>query len=488
MAEPLDLLRRADEPAGAAAHRLALLAHGMAAAGRAFGGKFVRLGAPRPLLQHHVDDLRNDVAGALDRHGVADADVGAAADRIAVVADALDVVLVVQRGVLHHHAADRDRLELGDRRQRAGAADLDLDVAQHGGGALGRELVRDRPARASARRSRAAPASRAGRACRRRRRYRSRAWRACSPMSRWNASISSTDEQVVHSGLVWKPAAFNHFSMPDWLSGRHLAHLAPGVGEEVQRARRGDLGVLLAQRARRGIARIGEHRLAGLGLALVERQEVRLGHVDFAAHLADRRDVLALELVCGTSLMVRMLAVTSSPFEAVAAGRGLDQRAVLVAQRHRQAVDLRLGGEGELLVLLEIEKAADAGDEIGHVLVAEGVVQRQHRHRVAHLGEAARRRGADLARQAVQGAQVRETLLDRVVAPPQRVVFRVGDGRRVLLVVALVVRLDLGLQAGVLALGLAGRHGLDGELGIPGRFGRFHRPRNSMTRAKPQAD
>ncbi len=61
--------------------------------------------------------------------GVADADVDAVADRLAVGADALDVILVVQRGVLHHHAADRHRLELGDRRQRAGAADLDVDVA-----------------------------------------------------------------------------------------------------------------------------------------------------------------------------------------------------------------------------------------------------------------------------------------------------------------------------------------------------------------------
>ena len=122
------------------------------------------------------------------------------------------------------------------------------------------------------------------------------------------------------------------------------------------------------------------------------------------------------------------------------------------------------------------------------VLVAEGVLQRQHRHRVPHLGEAARRRGADFARQAVQRAQVREARLDRLVAPPQRVVFGVGDGRRVLAVVALVVLLDLGLQPRVLALGLALRHVVDGELGIAGRFGRFHRLRNSMTRAKPQAD
>ncbi len=66
---------------------------------------------------------------------------------LALAADALDVVLVVQRRVLHDDAADADRLELADRRQRAGAADLDLDVLEHGRRLLGRELVRDRPAR-----------------------------------------------------------------------------------------------------------------------------------------------------------------------------------------------------------------------------------------------------------------------------------------------------------------------------------------------------
>ena len=57
-------------------------------------------------------DVGDDVAGALEQHGVADADVLA-----------LDLVHVVQRDVANRHAADRDRLELGDRRQHAGAAD-----------------------------------------------------------------------------------------------------------------------------------------------------------------------------------------------------------------------------------------------------------------------------------------------------------------------------------------------------------------------------
>ena len=58
-----------------------------------------------------------------------------------------DLAGIVQRRVLHHDAADCDRLELGDRRQRAGAADLDLDILDDGGRLLGRKFVRDRPAR-----------------------------------------------------------------------------------------------------------------------------------------------------------------------------------------------------------------------------------------------------------------------------------------------------------------------------------------------------
>ena len=46
---------------------------------------------------------------------------------VSPIADVLarDLVLVVQRRVRDHDAADGDRLELGDGRQRAGAADLD---------------------------------------------------------------------------------------------------------------------------------------------------------------------------------------------------------------------------------------------------------------------------------------------------------------------------------------------------------------------------
>ena len=110
MLQPLRRLRRADQRAGAAAHRLVLLAHRMAAAHRTGVRKFVRFCAFRPLVQDNADHLRDHVAGALHHDGIADTKIDAVADRVAVVADALDVILIMQRRVRDHDAADGDRL------------------------------------------------------------------------------------------------------------------------------------------------------------------------------------------------------------------------------------------------------------------------------------------------------------------------------------------------------------------------------------------
>ena len=58
----------------------------------------------------------------------------------------------------------------------------------------------------------------------------------------------------------------------------------------------------------------------------------------------------------------------------------------------------------------------------------EGIAERQHRHDVLHLGKAPGRRSADLARQAVQCAEIGEARLDGIVALPQRVVPLLADG------------------------------------------------------------
>ena len=90
----------------------------------------------QPTIEDHRDDLRDHVASPLQHDGVADADILAP-----------DLVLIVQCGAADQDAADVDRLKFCHRRQRAGAADLDTDFPQHGGGLFGGELPGDGPTR-----------------------------------------------------------------------------------------------------------------------------------------------------------------------------------------------------------------------------------------------------------------------------------------------------------------------------------------------------
>jgi hypothetical protein len=198
----------------------------------------------------------------------------------------------VQRDVLHDHAADADRLELADRRKRAGAADLDLDIPQHGHGALGRELMRDGPARRA--RDEAEP------------------FLPVDPVDLVHDAVDVIVEMRAPGfDLAMKTKQFFHrvakpgerigreaaplepFDHAGLRIGRHRGHLAPGIGEEAQRTRGGDPGVLLAQRAGRRIAWVDEDVVAGRFLPLVQRQKPLLGHIDFAAHLANVGHVTA---------------------------------------------------------------------------------------------------------------------------------------------------------------------------------------------------
>src|SRR5580692_252103 len=142
MPEVLDRLKGTGELAGATGARALgaagddLAHHVGVQRARAYSRKLIRLGAARALVEDDAEHLRDDVAGALDGHGVADADI-----------EPLDLFFVVQGRILHHDAADHDRLELGDRGQRAGAADLNLDILDDSRRLLGGEFMRDRPAR-----------------------------------------------------------------------------------------------------------------------------------------------------------------------------------------------------------------------------------------------------------------------------------------------------------------------------------------------------
>src|SRR5215211_6884475 len=99
-------------------HRLALRLDDLGLAKRAALGHPERL-RPGGVLARRPDDLRDDVAGALDDDHVALTDLLA-----------VDVLLVVQGRAGDRDAADLDRLEERPRVESPGAADADEDLVQ----------------------------------------------------------------------------------------------------------------------------------------------------------------------------------------------------------------------------------------------------------------------------------------------------------------------------------------------------------------------
>src|SRR5690606_27877007 len=109
-------------------------------------------------------------------------------------------------------------------------------------------------------------------------------------------------------------------------------------------------------------------------------------------------------------------------FGAVAARRTEHEPALLIAERDRESVDLRLGHELDRLRLVEPEETAHAPDELAYVVLLEGVLERKHRPRVHDLAKAFGRRGPHPERRAVLPNQLRESGLDLLVAPAERIV------------------------------------------------------------------
>jgi hypothetical protein len=295
----------------------------------------------------------------------------------------------VQRRVGDDDAADGDRLEPRDRGELAGAADLDVDRAQRRLGALGGEFVREAPARKTADKAQTRlpvePVDLVDHAVDVEGEIGAR--RLDLPVLRQRGfEIDGADEQVRHREA-------HRFDRPDHVDlglARQRSGFAPAPGEEAQRARFRDGGVLLAQRSGGGVARIGElagflAALLGLGeQAGVESSEVLLRHVHLAAHLEDLggagdrlRDVGDRASV-GRDVFADL---------AIAAGERLDQPAALVAQRAGEAVDLGLGGERHGFRVAQRKEAADAAEEVGDVLVVEAIVEAEHRPGMRDLGE-----------------------------------------------------------------------------------------------------
>ncbi len=381
--ELLQPLRRAEtlDAVGAVGDGLAFLAEQWRVTEGARGGR--RVGLLRAVTQLHqrLGDAGDHVAVALHHHRVADAQIFAG-----------DLVEVEERGGLHHHAADGHgrQARVGD--HRAGAADIDEDLQQLRVGFDGGEFVGDGPARVARHHAELLLLP------------------AVVDLDHRAVNVEGDAEALllalvaVRLGLLqrrhrageWTDREApggqpgQHFALAGRL--RRVADRADLVGQEGERACGGATGIFLAQRARGGVAGVGEEARRRPGTqrflleAGVERLEVRAQHIDLAANLYQLGQWGAIALAQSLRHVLDGAHVGRDVLadSAVAAGQGLGEPAALVDEVHAEAIDFRLADVGEDGVGQQALGALLPGAQlVGRAHVGEA----EHRRDVAHLGE-----------------------------------------------------------------------------------------------------
>ncbi|GAP61558.1 hypothetical protein AHiyo1_52720, partial [Arthrobacter sp. Hiyo1] len=215
------------------------------------------------------------------------------------------------------------------------------------------------------------------------------------------------------------------------------------VDEHPQRTLGGFRGVFLAQGAGRGVAGVGQRRLAGLDQRFVEFGEClgrnedfapdfHLGRISAAAELA--RDLLDGEHVVGDVLARG----------AVSARGGTDQLAIAVQQVHCQAVDLQLRqprNAGSRRAQL-FDRSLGLADPRFQLVEREDVLQAVHPLEVLDGGESSRHLAAYFLCGRIVGHELGMQGLELLEAAVQGVELGIRNRRRIFLVVRVAVLAD----------------------------------------------
>ena len=288
--------------------------------------------------------------------------------------------------------------------------------------------------------------------------------------SRHCAITSSSLPSTWMSGFTRKRCSRSHSSACEWRLKREPLDDAQLIAPHRQRPLPRVGRVELADRARGGVARVHERRLARRRAALVQRGEVSQRHVHLAAHLQQRRHVIDPQRDRADRAQVVRDVL---PHLAVAARRPALQHAVAVDEADRQPVDLRLDHEPEPRRgdALAREVRAHPLDPRPQLLLGARVRQREHRLQVRDLLQLAHRLAADPLGGRVGRAQLRMLGLDRAQLVQQRVVDVVADLRIVEHVVAMGVVFELRAQLPRARRHLLGRRHRRSGLRIPPRGG-----------------
>ena len=374
-------LRRAFRARAAQRHAV-LVADDRRAALRATLRHMKRHGIRRALVPHDGEHLRNDLARLLHQHRVADAQI-----------ELVDEILIVQRGVRHRRPGQTHGVNDGLRRQHAGAAHLHHNIAHTALLFLRRVLIGHRPARELRRAAerfalrqtvdlddRAVDVEGIGLAV------------VADPLNALTAVIQRGAALVRHGRKAERLQVIQRFGV---CLERAAADKLEVKNDDVELACSGDLRVLLADGAGRGVAGIGQQRLAAHLAQRVDLLEHLVRHIDLAAHDQALRRIGERHRQVSQRTEIFRHVLADKP---VAARRAADEHTVFIFQRHGQPVDLRLHN----IVVCLRNRRIHAFAKGAQLVKGKHVLQTLQRHRMAHLRKRVERISAHALRRRIR--------------------------------------------------------------------------------------
>ena len=170
-------------------------------------------------------------------------------------------------------------------------------------------------------------------------------------------------------------------------------------------------------------------------LPRIQRREIGMGHVDLPTHFHHVGRAVQLLGDGGDHSSIRRYILARGTI--APCGR-INERAIFIAQRERQPVDLGLSGVVQFILVAETKIFPDTRVEFLHVCIVKCIAQREHTNLMHDLAESFRQRTADLLRRAVGALQLWKARLNSSVAPFQAIIISVGQFWRILGVIGSV--------------------------------------------------
>ena len=275
----------------------------------------------------HPDHFRDDIPRLAHLNGIADAK-----------SELLDEIFVVERSPGDGGAGQKDRVKAGRRRQNTGAANGHLDAAEHRFLDFGRVFEGNGPARKFIGGTHAIPLRKMVDLDDRTIHIEIELGAILADLVDLRNGILDVVDDVV-PGRDGQTEALEIIQTFGVGRQRVATDLLDIEDEDGKTAAPGDLGILLAQRARRCVAGVFERCRPLQFLLGTEMLERFVGHINFAAHLEKFRRIFQFfgNGTDGADIGRHILA-----HNAVAAGRGTNQLTVFVLQAAGKTINFDL--------------------------------------------------------------------------------------------------------------------------------------------------